>query len=106
MSSGAFYLWEFDRDNASFEVEVEGPLILNDDQLVVEAALAGVGIALIFEGHVMRFIESGRLVRVLAELCEPFPGFFLYYPSRKLMRPPLRAFIDFVRGNAQSSASR
>jgi DNA-binding transcriptional LysR family regulator len=106
LPAGGLYLWEFDRDGASFEVEVEGPLILNDDQMVLDAALAGAGLALIFEGHAAPYIESGRLVRVLAELCEPFPGFFLYYPSRKLMRPPLRAFIDFVRGNVPSSASR
>ncbi|SDR49399.1 DNA-binding transcriptional regulator, LysR family [Rhizobiales bacterium GAS113] len=104
--SGNFYHWEFDREGASLEVEVDGPLIFNDDQLVLEAALAGAGLALLFEGHVAPYIEAGRLVRVLEAWCEPFPGFFLYYPSRRLMRPPLRAFIDFVRGNVLCGASR
>jgi len=98
LPGGNIYRWEFDRGGASFEVEVDGPLILNDDQLILEATLSGAGLALVFEDLARPHIDSGRLVRVLEEWCEPFPGFFLYYPSRKLMRPPLRAFIDFLRG--------
>lgn len=71
--------------------------VLNDDRLIAEAALAGAGLAHVFEGTVARAIADGRLLRVLEDWCPAFPGFFLYYPRRDLMRPVLRAFIDFAR---------
>lgn len=96
-TNGALYRWELERDGKAIELAVEGPLILNDDGLARDAALAGEGVALFIEGIVTDDIAGGRLVRLLESWCPPFPGLYLYYPSRVLMRPALRAFIDFVK---------
>ncbi|WP_244554202.1 LysR substrate-binding domain-containing protein, partial [Agrobacterium sp. DSM 25558] len=72
---------------------------LNDDRLIIEAALGGAGLAYAFERQVLDSIQSGALVRVLEDWCEPFSGFFLYYPSRKLMRPVMRGFINGIRSS-------
>lgn len=96
-AGGGLYRWEFEKDGAAMMVAMRGSLVLNDDRLIAEAALAGAGLACLFEGTVAREIADGRLLRVLEDWCPAFPGFFLYYPRRDLMRPVLRAFIDFAR---------
>ncbi|HEV7259634.1 MAG TPA: LysR family transcriptional regulator [Bosea sp. (in: a-proteobacteria)] len=96
--SGRFYDWEFERGGIEFKVAVQGPLVLSDQGHLLQAALAGSGIAYLFESQVEQHIAEGRLVRVLEEWCPYYPGFHLYYPSRRQMPATLRAFIDFVRG--------
>ena len=98
-SSGVLYRWEFEKDGEELEIDVEGPLIVGEDRLNVEAAIDGAGIAFVFEGYVGDAIAAGRLVRVLEDWCPPFDGFFVYYPSRRQMRPALRAFVDFFKVN-------
>src|SRR5262245_12791311 len=95
--SGAFYRWEFERDGKEIEIEVDGPLALTEQELMVDAALAGAGIAYVFESTVMDHIAAGRLVRVLEDWCPFYAGFFLYYPSRRQLPAVLRAFIDFAK---------
>ena len=95
--SGALYRWDFERQGEMFDVVVEGPLTLNDTDLILAAALDGVGLASTLESSVANHIAAGRLVRVLEDWCQPFPGFFLYYPSRRQVPPALRALIDFMR---------
>ncbi|MCP3165772.1 LysR family transcriptional regulator [Myxococcus qinghaiensis] len=99
-SSGLYYRWEFERDGEEVLVEAEGPLTLNDQGLMVDAALAGVGLAYVFEAQVTRLLEEGRLVRVLEDWCPAYAGFFLYYPSRRQLPTALRAFLDFVKAPA------
>jgi DNA-binding transcriptional LysR family regulator len=96
-ASGVYYRWEFERGGTEIAIEVNGPLTLSDQDLMVDAALAGSGIAYVFEGLVQQHIDAGRLVRVLADWCPYYPGFFIYYPSRRQVPAALRAFIDFVR---------
>lgn len=96
--SGRFYDWEFERGGIEFNVAVKGPLVLSDQGHLLHAALAGVGVAYLFETQVETLIAEGRLVRVLEEWCPYYPGFHLYYPSRRQMPSTLRSFIDFVRG--------
>ncbi|KXF79175.1 transcriptional regulator [Paramesorhizobium deserti] len=98
-SSGRVYRWELEKGDESFEVAVDGPLIVNDDRFSLEAALQGAGLAFLLDVQVAEAIADGRLVRVLEDWCQPFPGLYLYYPSRRRMRPALRAFIDFYRSN-------
>ncbi|MDR6432751.1 LysR family transcriptional regulator [Brucella pseudogrignonensis] len=98
-SSGQIYNWEFEKDGKEIEVAIKGPLILNDDRLILDTVLNGTGLAYLFEDHVRDALADGRLVRVLEDWCQPFAGLFLYYPSRRQMRPALRAFIDFFRGS-------
>lgn len=96
-SSGVIYRWEFEKDGQPTTVSVDGPLIMGDDRLVLAAALDGAGLAYLFDARLDNALEDGRLVRVLEDWCPPFDGFYIYYPSRRQMRPALRAFIDFFR---------
>jgi DNA-binding transcriptional LysR family regulator len=89
--------WEFERKRRQLEVDVEGPLIVNNSDVALEAVLQGIGLAYLFDFKVQRFIDAGKLVRVLAPWSPPFAGFYLYHPSRKQIPPALRAFIDFFR---------
>lgn len=95
--SGSIYQWELAKDGKEIEVSVEGSLILNDGNLIIEAAKAAVGLAHVFEDLVREDLAVGRLICVLEEWCPVYPGFFVYYPRQRQMRPVLRAFIDFVR---------
>ncbi|MCO4317254.1 LysR family transcriptional regulator [Phyllobacterium sp. 21LDTY02-6] len=96
-ASGQIYRWEFEKDDEELVLDVRGPLILGDDRLVLEAALDGAGIAFVLENMASAAIAEGRLRRILVDWCAPFPGVYLYYPSRRQMRPALRAFIDFFK---------
>ncbi len=95
--SGSEYRWEFERGGVELEIAVEGPLTLNEQELMVQAALAGTGVAYVFEGMVATETAERRLVRVLEDWCPYYPGVFLYYPSRRQLPTTLRAFIDFIR---------
>ncbi|RKH88735.1 LysR family transcriptional regulator [Corallococcus sp. AB045] len=97
-TNGARYAWEFERNGKELEVETRGSLALSDQVEILEAALAGLGLAYLFESQVQPLIDQGRLVRVLEAWCPPYSGFFLYYPSRRHLPPVLKAFVDFVRG--------
>lgn len=101
--SGVIYQWELGKDGKEIEVAVPGSLILNDGYLMMEAVRAGAGLAHVFEDPVREDIEQGRLVRVLEDWCPVYPGFFVYYPRQRQMRPALRAFIDFVRQTNRGS---
>jgi DNA-binding transcriptional LysR family regulator len=93
-SDGSLYRWEFEEDGREFEVSVDGPLIANDVELVLQAALQGVGIAYTSHEWIEGWIAEGRLIRVLERYSPKFPGMYLYYPSRRQQPPALRAFID------------
>jgi DNA-binding transcriptional LysR family regulator len=96
-SNGTIYRWEFDKDGEALVIAVNGPLVVSDDRLALVAALNGAGLAYLFNLRVEDEVAEGRLVRVLEDWCQPYPGPFLYYPSRRQMRPALRAFIDFFK---------
>ncbi|PAQ01821.1 LysR family transcriptional regulator [Mesorhizobium mediterraneum] len=96
-SSGILYRWEFEKGGEEIELAVQGPLILDEDHLIANAAVDGAGLAFLFEDYVREAIADGRLIRVLEDWCQPFDGFFVYYPSRRQMRPALRAFVDFFK---------
>ena len=98
--SGARYAWEFGRDEETLEIDVAGPLIVDDSSLMVAAALDGVGLAHVFEGLVAEHVARGALVRVLEDWCPALPHFFLYYSGRRQMPAALRVFIDMVRAEA------
>ncbi|XXU13823.1 LysR family transcriptional regulator [Sorangium sp. So ce861] len=96
-TDGSLYRWEFEKGKQSLEVAVEGPLIVNDVDLALRAAVDGVGIAYVFDEQARPLVEAGRLTRVLEPWSPSFPGFYLYYPSRRQTPPALRAFIEFLR---------
>lgn len=96
-SDASVYRWEFERGDDRREVSVGGPLLVDEPAMLPVIALDGGGIAYQFSHQVDPFIGSGALVHLLADWTPPFPGFFLYYPSRRQMAPALRGFIDHVR---------
>lgn len=92
--------WEFEREGAVVRVEPRGPLVVRvggATDLAVEMAVAGVGIIQLFEEWLRPHLESGALEPVLEDWWQPFSGPFLYYSGRRLVPPPLRAFIDFIK---------
>lgn len=107
-SSGRIYRWELEKDGRQVTVDVKGPLIVSDQRLMRAAAIDGAGLAYVFDQRVMDDIDAGRLISVLEDWCPPFDGFSIYYPTRRQMRPALRAFIDFFRytGAPPSNATR
>ena len=98
--SGTPYAWTFGKGAETLEVEVGGPLVLDDRTLIVAAALEGIGLAHIHKPLVAAHIASGALIPVLEEWCPSLPTFFLYYPGRRHVPAPLRAFINMARSLA------
>jgi DNA-binding transcriptional LysR family regulator len=96
-ASGAEPAWEFERDGESLKVAVQGALITNSPPLLMQAALDGAGFLHTFDAAAEPHLKSGRLVEVLADWSDRFPGPFLYYPSRRNPPSALRAFVDFVQ---------
>jgi DNA-binding transcriptional LysR family regulator len=90
---GGLYAWEFEKRGRALNVRVDGPLVFNNTALVIEAAMAGFGLACVLDDLVRAPLAAGRLVQVLADWCPPFPGYHLYYPSR---RQPTAAFALLV----------
>jgi DNA-binding transcriptional LysR family regulator len=97
MGSAGVYRWEFDKGRQSLAVGVNGPLVMDDIDAVVRAAMDGIGLAFSLEDHVAPHLASGALVRVLEDWCPPFAGFFLYYPSRRQQPAALAALIETLR---------
>ena len=93
----ALFRWQFHDADDSLDVDIDSVMTVNDTNLLLDAALRGVGIAFLPENLVMPYLDSGQLVRCLEAWCRPFAGFYLYYPSRPQMPAALRAFIDFVK---------
>jgi DNA-binding transcriptional LysR family regulator len=99
-ASGAMTAWEFERDGEVVKVDTTGPLIVRvgaATDLAVDAAVAGSGVIHLFEDWLRPYLDSGSLEPVLEPWWQRFSGPFLYYPSRRYLPAPLRAFIDFTR---------
>ncbi|RDJ27301.1 LysR family transcriptional regulator [Bosea caraganae] len=96
-SDGTIYRWEFEREGEEFAVAVDGPLIVNDSELMIDAAIEGVGIAYLLDIQARAGLESGKLVSLLPEWTPRFPGFYLYHSGRRQRPPTLQAFIDVFR---------
>lgn len=90
--------WEFERHKKKMEIAVNGPLIVNDVNLMVKAAIAGVGIGYVMEAYIAEDIRRGQLVPMLTDWSPPYHSYYLYYASRHQLSAPLRAFIQFLRG--------
>jgi len=101
--SGAMPVWEFERDGEVVQVDPAGPLIVGIGgaiNLAVDAAIAGTGIIYLFEDWLRPYFDRGELEPVLEPWWQRFPGPFLYYPGRRLVPAPLRAFVDFIKTSA------
>ena len=101
--SGAPVPWEFERGGEAVRVDPSGPLVVRaggGSDLAVAAAVAGAGIVYLFEDWLRPQLDAGALEPVLRDWWPSFPGPFLYYSGRRLVPPPLRAFVDFIKGPA------
>jgi DNA-binding transcriptional LysR family regulator len=94
---GGIYAWEFEKRGRALKVRVEGPLVFNSMALRMNAVLAGLGLAYLPEDQVEAHIADGRLIRVLADWCAPFPGYHLYYPSRRQIAPAFALLVEALR---------
>ncbi|MFO1103662.1 MAG: LysR family transcriptional regulator [Methylocystis sp.] len=95
--SGAIYNWAFERNGETLSVEVNGPMITDGQELMVEAALQGCGLAYVWDDRVQDELRSGRLIRCLDDWCRTDDDLFIYYPSRRYVSAGLRALIDKLR---------
>jgi DNA-binding transcriptional LysR family regulator len=95
--SNGLYRWEFEKGRKALTVNPQGPASFDDPDLVIQAVLDGVGIGTAMENSLEDLLAEGRLVQVLKDWCPSFPGYFLYYPSRRNQPAALAALIDSLR---------
>jgi len=91
------YRWEFVENGRNFAVAVPARVLSTHSALNRRLAIAGLGVTMAFEAHVREALASGQLVRILEKFCEPFAGYYLYYPQRRHASRALRALIDHIR---------
>ncbi len=103
--TGVLFRWSFEGPDGRVEVAVDSVVTANDTDLLLAAALAGVGLAFLPDNLVAGHLARGELVRALEDWCQPFSGFHLYYPSRSFMPPSFRAFVDFCRRPVTATAA-
>ena len=94
---GGLYAWEFEKDGREIRVRVDGQLTFNGLPQILNAALAGFGLAFLPEDMVETHVAAGRLQRVLDDWCAPFPGYHLYYPSRRQPSPAFSLLVEALR---------
>lgn len=101
---GGFYAWEFEKGDRILNVRVSGQLAFNPSELSLKAALGGAGLAFTLEDRVLDHIAAGRLIRVLEDWCPPFPGYHLYYPSRRQMTPAFALLVKALKAGLEQQA--
>lgn len=94
---GGIFAWDLEKDGREVKVRGEGQLVFNSLAMRIQSALDGLGVAYIPEEQVLPYIADGRLIRVLEDWCPYFPGYHLYYPSRRHSSPALALLIDLLR---------
>ena len=97
LTHGGLYAWEFEKGGREIRVRVEGQLVFNGTAPMLDAALAGFGLAYVPEDTVQTHIADGRLIRVLADWCPSYPGYHLYYPSRSQPTPAFALLVNALR---------
>jgi DNA-binding transcriptional LysR family regulator len=99
--SGSMPIWEYERDGEVVRVDPRGPLVVQPgggSDVLVSAAIAGLGVISLFEDRLRPAIDEGALVPLLEPWWQTFSGPYLYFPGRRLLPAPLRAFVDFIKG--------
>ena len=94
---GGIYAWEFEKRGRELKVRTDGQLVFDNLALRLNAALAGLGLAYLPEDQVQSYVSEGMLIRVLDDWCAPFPGYHLYYPSRRQPAPAFAVLVDALR---------
>jgi DNA-binding transcriptional LysR family regulator len=99
-TSGSLYAWELEKDGQELRVRVDGQLVFNNTNQIVRAALEGCGLAFVMEDHIREHVAEGRLIRVLDDWCPSFPGYHLYYPSRRQHSAAFAVLLEALRYRA------
>ena len=99
-TSGGLYVWPFAKDGRALKVRAEGQLVFNTVTLMLNMALAGLGLAYLPDDLANAHISEGRLIRVLADWCPPVSGYHLYYPSRRQPPPAFALLVEALRHRA------
>lgn len=94
---GGLYAWEFERGGRPLNVRVDGQFISNDVTMIIDAALSGVGLVCLPDDHLAPLVQAGKLVPVLEDWSAPFPGYHLYYPTRRLASPAFALLVNALR---------
>ena len=94
---GGLYAWEFEQHERPLNVRVDGQFICNDVPMIIDAALSGVGLTCLPDDHLGPLVKAGKLISVLEDWCPPFPGYYLYYPTRRLASPAFSLLVDALR---------
>ena len=103
---GGLYAWEFEKDGRELKVRVEGQLVFNGVFQVLDAALAGLGLAYVPEDLAEPYLARGRLIRALEDWCAPWSGYHLYYPSRRQSSPAFALLVDALRYRGAARVER
>jgi DNA-binding transcriptional LysR family regulator len=96
-TGGGFYVWELEKAGRELKVRVDGQLAFNDVDMIIQAAEASMGLGFVMEDQVREQLETGHLIRVLADWCEPFSGYHLYYTSRRQPSAAFSLLVDALR---------
>lgn len=102
---GGFLPWDFEKNGQEIKLRVTGQWVFNSSSPIARAALAGHGLAFVPEDMVLEHIAAGRLVRVLDDWCKPYPGYHLYYPSRRQSSRALTTIVEALRHRKKSAHS-
>jgi DNA-binding transcriptional LysR family regulator len=104
LPDGSLFRWRFEKDGEQVQVDVRGPITLDEASLTRTAILEGTGVGYIFEQDILPDIQAGRVVRVLQDWTPPYPGLCLYYPGRRNLSAGIRAFLDLARELSRRAA--
>jgi DNA-binding transcriptional LysR family regulator len=97
LPDGSLFRWRFEKDGEQVDVEVHGPIALDEASLTRTAVLEGAGVGYLFEQDILPDIEAGRVIRILEDWTPPYPGLCLYYPGRRNLSAGMRAFLELAR---------
>jgi DNA-binding transcriptional LysR family regulator len=104
LPDGSLFRWRFEKDGESLQIDVRGPIALDEASLTRTAVLESAGVGYLFEQDILSDIEAGRVVRVLEDWTLPYPGLCLYYPGRRNLSAGVRAFLDLAREFSRKAA--
>ncbi|MDC9814061.1 MULTISPECIES: LysR family transcriptional regulator [Rhizobium] len=104
LPDGSLFRWRFEKDGEQVQIDVRGPLALDEASLTRTAVLEGAGVGYIFEQDILSEIEAGRVIRILEDWTPPYPGLCLYYPGRRNLSAGVRAFLELARELSRPAA--
>jgi DNA-binding transcriptional LysR family regulator len=104
LPDGSLFRWRFEKDGELVQIDVRGPIALDEASLTRTAVIEGAGVGYLFEQDVLPDIEAGRLIRILEEWTPPYPGLCLYYPGRRNLSAGVRAFLELARELSRPAA--